>query len=148
MEGKEFSLADVMAALAQQAEQARVTSEKLDQQADEARNASERVQEKLDKQVQAIKASLDRVYTEIDARSQKVVRDAKEHTLEECVKVMTVVQEEVGAVREEVSRAVGDLKRYVEDAVEQRITSQQSLGLGAVAKVKSEPRSKVNSEQL
>lgn len=130
---EKFSFTNVMAALMQQDE--------------EARNPSAQVQEKLDKQTQEIKAGLHRVYTEIDARAQKVVSDAREHTLGKCAKVMKVVQEEVGAIREEVSIAVGDLKRYLGDAVEQRITSQHSLVLGVVAKVKSEPSSKVNSEQ-
>ena len=119
-----YTLADVMAALAQQS-----------QYAQEMRAGQDRLGA-------AMCAGFNSVRREIEASAVRVVNEAKEHTKAECRRVKDEVLGEVFTKTEvmtEVEKAVGELKRYVEGAVDGRIAPYQVEG--CAAGVKSEDSS-------
>ena len=128
MEGRDFTLADVMAALAQQSRQAQDGQERL---------------------CAMVSAGFDLVRSEMEASVARVIEEAKEHTKAECRRVKDEVLGEVFTKTEvmaEMEKAVEELRRYVEGAVDVRITPYQVHGCGT-GEVKSEPPSECGDSE-
>lgn len=99
MEGKEISLADLMAALTSQTQKMDAQTQKMD--------------EKLDSQYAGIRE-------EISGCVDRVLKESKAYVEEECQRVKSEVLSEVftkGEVKVEVERVVSDLKNYVDSVV-------------------------------